>query len=217
MICRICDKFWDTFSGYSDAWERAASNEQQLLSAESAETWALIRRAAEVEDADAATAFRLYLEAAEAGSVWCLEKVGWSYWTGTGVAADPHLALKYYYRAIGGGSWMATIHYARLLAELGRDDECQRTLEDGVASGFLPAYFWLARLRYERSKSAKVRQEVRPLLDHAAEQGHPEAKLLLARWMMLGKLRLRDIPRGFRMAVEGALSFAFRREQTAAS
>jgi hypothetical protein len=40
---------------------------------------------------------------------------------------------------------------------------------------------------------------------------------LLARWMMLGKLRLRDIPRGWRWAIEGALSFAFRGTNAAAS
>lgn len=127
------------------------------------------------------------------------------------------MALEYYHRAISGGSWIATIHYARLLAELGHHDDCEQTLENGVASGFLPAYFWLAWFRYQRSKTAMVRREVRPLLAHAAERGHPEAKLLLARWMMLGKLRLRDIPLGCRLAIEGALSFAFRRDQPAAS
>ena len=83
---------------------------------------------------------------------------------------------------------MATIHYARLLAELGHYDACERTLENGVASDFVPAYFWLAWCRYEQSKTTKVRGEVRPLLEYAAEKGHPEAKILLARWMALGKL-----------------------------
>lgn len=112
---------------------------------------------------------------------------------------------------------MATIYYARLLAELGHHDDCERTLENGVASDFVPSYFWLAWFRYQQSKTAKVRREVRPLLEHAAEKGHPEAKFLLARWMVLGKLGLRDIPRGFSLAVQGAVSFAFRREHAPAS
>lgn len=112
---------------------------------------------------------------------------------------------------------MATIHYARLLAELGHHDACERTLENGVASDFVPAYFWLARCRYEQSKTPRVRREVRPLLEYAADKGHPEAKLLLARWMGLGKFGLRDIPRGWRLAAQGAVSFAFRGEYAPAS
>lgn len=112
---------------------------------------------------------------------------------------------------------MATIHYARLLAELGHYDHCERTLENGVASDFVPAYYWLAWYRYERSKTTKVRREVRPLIEYAAEKGHPAAKALLARWMVLGKFGLRDIPRGCRLAIQGAASFAFRRDYAPAS
>jgi TPR repeat protein len=216
LICKVCNKFWDDFSAHSDAWERAVSNEDELLAAETGESWALIQRAAEVEDVDPVSAFRLYREAAEAGSVWSSERVGWHYWTGTSVAADPQIALEYYYRAICGGSWGATIGYARLLAEVDRFDDCEQTLEDGVASGFVPAYFWLAWFRYKRSETAKVRRAVRPLLYHAATLGHPDAKLLLARWMMLGKLGLRDIPRGWKWMMESLLSFAFRGAQAAA-
>lgn len=112
---------------------------------------------------------------------------------------------------------MATIYYARLLAELGHHDDCERTLENGIASDFVPAYFWLAWFRYQQSKTNKVRREVRPLLEYAADKGHPEAKLLLARWMALGNLGLRDIPRGCRLVVQAAVSFAFRREHAFAS
>ncbi|MFN3388592.1 MAG: tetratricopeptide repeat protein [Allosphingosinicella sp.] len=206
-ICRICDKFWEEFLAYSEAWEKAAAHEDQLVAAESEEAEAIIQRAAGIEDADQASAFRLYLEAAEAGSAWASARVGWHYWTGTAVAADPELALGYYYRAIGGGSWMAFIHFARILAQLDRHDDCDRTLEEGVACGFVPAYFWLGWLRYQREKTAKVRREVRPLLAHAARHGHPYAQLVLGRWMMLGKLGLRDVPRGVRLTTQGAWRF----------
>jgi TPR repeat protein len=178
---------------------------------ESHQTWDLIQRAGR-EDTDPPSAFRLSLEAAEAGSIWSMEKVGWHYWTGTGVAADPRMALEYYHRACCNGSWMATIHYARLLEELGHHDDCERVLENGVESDFVPAYFWLAWCRYHRSKTTKVQREVRPLLEYAASRGHPEAKLLLARWMVHGGLGLGAVPRGFWLAVQGAISFAFRRE-----
>ena len=140
----------------------------------------MIQRAAKIEDTDPPAAFQLYLEAAEAGSTWSLEKIGWHYWTGTGVAADPQMALEYYHRAICGGSWMATIYYARLLSELGHHDDCERTLENGVASDFVPAYFWLAWFRYQQSKTTNVRREVRPLVEYAAEKGLDEAAALEA-------------------------------------
>lgn len=217
LICQLCDRFWNAFSAYSDSWERAASNEDQLISQERAQNLDVIERAAEIEETDPSSAFQLYVEAAEAGSVWSLGMVGWHYWTGTGVAADAHKALEYYRRAICGGSWMATIHYARLLAELGHYDSCERTLEQGVAADFVPAYFWLAWCRYEKSKTTKVRREVKPLLEYAAQKGHPQAKLLLSRWMALGKFGLREIPRGCRLVAQEAASFAFRREYAAAS
>lgn len=168
----------------------------------------LIQRAAAIEAADPPLAFQLHLEAAEAGSVWAMERIGWHYWTGTGVPADPHAALKHYHDAICEGSWMATIPYARILAEAGHHDECERSSENGIASDFTPAYFWLAWCRYQRSKTTKTCQEVRPLLEYAAKKGHPAAKLFLARWMVLGKFGLREIPRGCRLSLQGAVSYA---------
>ena len=106
---------------------------------------------------------------------------------------------------------MATISYARLLAEVGRQDDCEIVLKDGVALDFVPAYFWLAWLRYLQSKTPKVRREVRPLLEYAARQGHPAAKAFLARWMAHGQLGLLKVPRGYMMVVQGAVGFAFRR------
>lgn len=143
-----------------------------------------------------------------------MEKVGWHYWTGTGVAPDPDMALKYYHRAIGAGSWMATLYYARVLAELGHHDDCESTLNGGVASGFVPAYFWLGWCRYARSKTSLARREVRPLMKHAADKGHPMAKLFLARWMALGHLGLHNIPRGWVSVVRFAVSSASAERRT---
>ena len=212
MICKFCDEFWDRFWAHSDAWERSASNENELLSKESDQTWDLIQSAGAIEDSDSASAFGFYVKAAEAGSVWSMERVGWHYWSGTGVEADPSTAQEYYRRAIRGGSWIATISYARLLAELGHQEESERTLKDGVASDFTPAYFWLAWIRYLQSKTAETCREVRPLLDYAARKGHPAAQAYLARWMALGKLGLHEVPRGWLLVLRGAVKFAFRRE-----
>jgi TPR repeat protein len=181
---------------YSSAWEKAASNFDDLLSEEPEEWRSLFESSQHIADSDPASAFRLNVEAAAAGLVCSMETAGWHYWTGTGVIADKSLALDYYHRAVLGGSWLATIGYARLLAEAGRHDDCERVLNDGIAAGFAPAYFWLAWLRYEQSRTSDVCRKVRPLLETAARMGHPAAKEFLASWMANGKLGLLEIPRG---------------------
>lgn len=112
---------------------------------------------------------------------------------------------------------MATINYARLLSELGHHDECERVLQDGVASDFIPAYFWLAQLRYQQPRTAKERREkILPLIKYAADKGHPAAKFLFARWMVRGEFGSRYIPRGWGMVVLEAMRFA-QREHVAVS
>lgn len=194
-----------------DAWERSAANESQLWSEKSDENWELIQRAAQMGHSETA-AFELHLEAANAGSVMCQQMVGWHYWTGNGVAADKYLALQYYHAAICGGSWIATLHYARLLYDIGRYDDCERVLTDGVDCGFVPSFFWLALFRHKPHGTRAVREEDRLLVEHAAKAGHPGAKDLLTRWMVTGRLRLRDIPRGFLMVLQGAIAPANRED-----
>ena len=187
------------------AWESDAAYENELLSHESDQNLELMQRAA-LMCHNTPAAFDLYLEGAGAGSVQCQQMVGWHYWTGTVIAADKYLAMQYYHSAICGGSWAATLCYARLLFEVGQCDDCERVLNDGVSYGFVPSYYWLALLRYKRRSTRAVRKEVRPLVEHAAKEGHPAAKDLLAYWMAQGKLRLRDIPRGWLMVVQDAIA-----------
>ncbi|MGQ0589217.1 MAG: hypothetical protein ACT4N8_06760 [Sphingosinicella sp.] len=158
-----------------------------------------------MRDADPEAAFRMLLEAAEAGSAWATEAVARHYHAGTVVAADFDHAADHYYRAICAGSWLATIGYARLLAEHGDADESEAVLEDGVRQDFVPAYFWLARLRYDRSPTRATCREIRSLLDYAAKRGHPDAKQTLGRLMMKGKFGIFAIPRGLRLLFETML------------
>lgn len=128
-----------------------------------------------------------------------MQKVAKFYEWGTAVEASPEWALVYYHRAICAGSWMATLGYARVLQERGEFEQCDAVLEDGVRLGFIPSYFWLAWYRYKRSPNRKTRFAVLPLMQRAADEGHPFAKYILGRWMARGELGLRNIPRGFRM------------------
>src|SRR5215217_2788369 len=126
-MCKFCDRFWERFWGHTDAWERARSNDRELWSKESDKAGEILKEAAAMSETDPA-ALQLYLKAAEAGSVIAMGRVAWQYWTGTATAPDLAKAQEYYRRAIQGGSWTATIHYARLLDELGHHDTCDQVL-----------------------------------------------------------------------------------------
>lgn len=212
LACRLCtwlcDRFCADFNASiwdrSDPWERAHSNEYDLWSAETDGNRALIEQAYGLDETDPEAAFRIRLEAAQSGSVWAMELVAWHYDTGTLVEADFGQAQQYYRDALSAGSWMATIKYAQLLAKHGHFELCESLLEDGVRSDFVPAHFWLAWFRVKQSRSRKTCREIRPLLEHAAEQGHPGAKLVLARLMARGKFGLRAIPESFRLFREVA-------------
>jgi TPR repeat protein len=205
LICRLCDWFWVRFWEGAYAWERAHSNDSELWSEEAHRSRERIDEAVAVQETDRAAALSLYLEAAETGSAWAAECVGWHYHTGTGVAADFEKAQDYYRRAICGGSWMATLGYARLLADHGYQDVCESVLEGGVSSGFVPAYFWLAWFRYAQSRSREACREVRPLMEFAAKRGHPAAALYLATWMISGKFGRREIWGGIKLTLRSAL------------
>lgn len=213
--CRLCARFWDEFWERSDAWEREHSNENELLSEESDRNWELIQQASAIDESDPAASFQLYLKAAEDGSAWAMEAVGWRYWTGTGVPADSDRAQNFYRRAIARGSLMAAIYCARLLAETQLHDECEQALQEGVGLRFTPAYFWLARSRYDRFRTHQVAQEIRPLLEYAAREGHPGAASMLTRLMVTGKFGLRAIPKGLIFGVRAALNYADTRQRDA--
>lgn len=215
MPCKLCDKWWARRWADCDAWDRAASNESDLWSGDTIPNRALIEQAFSVEESDPAAALLLYLEAAEAGSAFAMSAAAWHYQTGTAVTADFDQAEHYHRRAIEAGSWLATLDYARLLADRNAHDRCDAVLEDGVASDFLPSCFWLAYLRYQRRPVRAVCREIRPLLDHAAAGGHPMAKFYLARLQILGKFGLREIPSGLLAAVRLARGAAISVEKKA--
>lgn len=197
-----CEALWRSHWDQSNEWERANSNHDELWWRDSDRNRALIEEARACQEADPEAAFRMLLEAAEAGSAWALESAGWHYDSGTVVAADFERAADYYHRGICAGSWMATIAYALLLAKHGQIDESEEVLLDGVRLDFVPAYFWLAWLRYDRAPTRATCGAIRPLLDYAAKQGHPGAKQTLGTLMVKGKFGLFAIPRGLRLLRE---------------
>ncbi len=204
------DEFWNEFWKRADLWEFAAADESRIIPDDSDETWELMDRANELKVTDPEAAFAFYMKAADAGSVWSMEKIGWLYWTGTLVGMDLHAAVEAYDRAMESGSLLGIVYKARILSELGRHAECEQTLQRGIEANFAPAYFWMAKLRYEQRPTRETAKQMRPLLEYAAKEGHPTAIHQLDHWMVRGKLGLVDIPRGLMQGFKHAWSYAVR-------
>lgn len=201
--CKFCawfrnqlnQSFCSVLQAKSEAWEQAHSNDAKF--------WALeldqdrLRQAYEMVGTDPETAFQMCLDLAQKGSVFSMRKVAWAYGSGSGVAADHAKATEWYRRAIKAGSWMATRYYAGFLAKCGNFKDCEAVLNMGIKAEWVPAYFWLAFWREKQSKSRKTYREIKPLLEHAAERGHPWAQHLLSGFMIRGKFGISEIPRGF--------------------
>ena len=186
----------------TEAWERAYASSGKWQPEDMPDARALIDQAEALRESAPARAVDLYREAAAQGSAFALEALAWHYHTGTGVAADLEAAQEYQRSAIVAGSWPATISYARLLNAQDFAEQRDAVLEDGVTAGFVPAHYWLARFRYDESSSAAVLRRVKPLAEHAAAMGHPEAQALLATLKVRGHYGLWRIPSGLRMAFQ---------------
>jgi len=202
----MCDRFCSddgegsrSFWKSSEAWERAQANEWELWSAAPDRARALDQQAVELYKVDHRAALGLFQEAAEAGSVWSMEKVGWYYDRGIADVVDFGLAREYYSRAVCAGSQTAIVSYAKLLERHGKHDDWPSALQIGVVADYAPAYFWLAWFRCKHSRKRKTFMEAKPLLEYAAGKGHPGARYTLAVWMAFGRFGLRQIPAGLRL------------------
>lgn len=182
----------------SEAWEATQSNEYELWSTVSDRDRERLDAAKAIRSTEPEAAFRIYLDLADAGVVWSMEMVAYQYAWGDLVAHDFEKAQTYYRRAIKAGSWMATLKYARLLADRGQFDICETFLQDCVKADFIPACYWLAWCRFQQSSDRATCRAIRPLLERAADAGHPAAALFLARLKVRGKFGFREIPRGFK-------------------
>src|SRR5687767_6711912 len=98
LVCNICDwvnrRFGSSYESQCDrlwarvdAWERDQSNECDLWSRESDPHLDLMEQASAVHDEDPHAAFQTYRRAADSGSPFAIQMVGWHYHTGTCVAA----------------------------------------------------------------------------------------------------------------------------------
>jgi hypothetical protein len=179
------------------AWERAAAADVDQWDKEvDIES---LTEASKIWSDNPEGAFAIYSELAEQGSIYAMIELGNCYGKGHGTLADFDMAYEWHNRAIEYGSWFATLNYADVLFEHEYFDECEKELEDGIASEFMPAFFWLAWYRIQRNKSRSTFRAVRPLLERAASEGHLAAKHYFAAYMAMGRFGFMEMRTGFRM------------------
>jgi TPR repeat protein len=150
-------------------------------------------------DTEPAAAFQKYRELADNGCVQAMICVGYCYRYGLGTEANFDQAYAGYSLAVEAGSWIATRDMAEFLYNNGNYAECEEHLNEGMRCDFISAYFWLAWYRILRSYTPETCREARPLLEHAAAEGHPHAEKYLAALMIKGKFGIREIPSGLKM------------------
>lgn len=178
-------------------WDRAASTDEDQYWDEL--YFDRITVVTALWDSNPTAAFEGFRELAELGSIHGMIWLGQCYEQGHGTKIDFDAAYDSFSRAISAGSWLATLDISSLLFNNGYFDECEEYLEDGIRADYIPAYFWLAWYRIKRSNTRATYRQIKPLLEYAAEKGHPTAKDYFAASMMLGKYGIRETLRGFRM------------------
>jgi TPR repeat protein len=175
---------WESWAGGEvDFWWDQPDSEQLMAVAKLSET-------------DPVAAFQGYRELAEKGCVHAMIWLGNCHRYGLGTEPNYDQAHDSYSLAIAEGSWIATRDIAGLLFDNGNFAECEKYLEEGIQCDFIPAYFWLAWYRIARSNTQDTFDQARPLLEHAAAEGHPHAEKYLAALLAKGKFGIREIPRG---------------------
>gem|GEM_PF-1250716 len=208
MACWLCKKLcdWlcadthinDDFWQISARWEQNHSNDGELWIGDSEDIRKENSLALELLPQDGKRALEISKALADRGSAWAMQQVGRQFELGHGVEQDFALAEQYYYRAQMAGSWTAALALAKLLFHQNINENWAAILENGVKSGFLPANFWLAHFRFKRNPQRRTARVLRPMLEEAAQAGHPGARRTLSSWQGRGRFGLKEVVRGYR-------------------
>ncbi len=150
-------------------------------------------------DVDRTRGFAMLVDLAERGSVPSMDRVGWCYFRGFGVAADAEKSEDWYRRAFEAGSMQGLLNYGRVLARRGDVETRERIYAAGAARDWAPASYLLAQVLVERSQTRQTFLKARPLLERAAALGSPAAKWWLVKYMIHGRFGIREIPQAFRL------------------
>ena len=181
------------------AWEYAQANTPALWDAE--ENPQALRGAMDMRRTDPAAALVFLRDSAEAGSAIAMNQVGEIYFWGDGVEVDQNEGETWFNRAYLAGSQRALLTYGKLLVRRGDLAKAEQVFKAGADAGWLPAIYWLAKIRLDISQDATAREHARFLLERAAAMGHPTARWRLGKDMTWGRFGLHRIPRGLSILV----------------
>lgn len=188
------DAFWQ----YCWRWERDHSNNWDLLDKDGAAVSQQFDQADALFERDHERAVAIYHSLAEGGSAWAMRQVARFHLRGSIGEVDEKQAEAWYRRALLAGSNYAYVDLAELYRRQERGKEWKSLLEQGAATGFAPASYRLAWFQYQQNPTRLTARHVRPLLEEAAQAGHPGARWLLYGWQMRGTFGFGEIRQGLR-------------------
>jgi TPR repeat protein len=198
---------------YFNDWDYAQASDRALLDADPNKDQVLY--AAALLRSNEEKAFPTLLAFAEQGSAWSMNQVAWCCFRGLGVASSMAEAEDWYRRAYEAGSGQGLLNYGRMLGRRGELELREAVYRVGADRGLAPAAYQLAKLRLQKSKTRQTLNEVRPLLELAAERGSPAASGLLAVNMARGRFGILEVPRGIRLMLKVVTDMLAKRDAEA--
>ncbi|SEC65810.1 hypothetical protein SAMN05519104_1811 [Rhizobiales bacterium GAS188] len=188
-------------AGHAEAQHGLAALLDEAGDREEAERW--VRKAADqgyqpsvswVSEADAYKmlkdkrfdeALPVLRSAAEAGSAWAHEVLGWMCWTASGVRRDYGQAIEHYRTAYDGGRDIVARDIGRLHLNSGHPEIALEWLRKGIRKPISSLYWQYAVIK-RHPHLARHPDELDVLLKQAAAAGHAFARRDLALRMMKG-------------------------------
>ncbi|CAN5275337.1 hypothetical protein BH11PSE2_BH11PSE2_13170 [soil metagenome] len=179
---------------WEKAWDYAQMNDDFVRAAdpyldELAEAQALLKDAPD-------HAISLIVDLARRGSVWSMLNLAGYYLHGEGTPVSFPDAEYWYRLAHEAGSDRGLLGYAWILHHRGAFDQEAEVYAVGVARDWGPALYRAAKHSLENARTLEERLALKPMLQRAADLGHPSAQLMLSRYMMRGRFGLRCVPAG---------------------
>ena len=169
VFCAVCAADWEEIQNKIRLWRYAQADDRDVWDREA--DLNSLTAAERLWRRDPASALPQLAELAEGGSVWSMTLLGWTYNSGTGVAADEVAAERWYRRAVQGGCQRALLSLCSILARRHDWPAVVEICSIRTAEFWAPAMYYLALAKLHRPTTPARREDARVLLERAAAQG----------------------------------------------